>query len=490
MPILRDYTAQLGGFPDAGGRRASASDFGGDVGAAMANFGGTIAKVTSDVVAQKSADEQQKVVVQSATIRAKYAKALDDASVSGADTDKIKQQMNDELSQVGSDFETTHGQNALNIATANTNLMFDEQANHLKIQRAGDQAKLAGQQFLTATSSLLEANPGYLPHAEENADALVNSFINIPPDKRAIIAQSLKQDVNMAAVMAKARVDPATARTELQAGQYNLTPDQRQYALREADFAERAIRSDQSYQRAQKNADETDADEKARDVVFKGIMGGTVRNQDILNNPDLKPATREHLVGVLNARTDELLTKPKPSNPVTKRDLWLDINAPDGDPRKIYTTDKIYTAVQAGKLNTNDANQLLGMLANNKDDSNRSFSQRLSLRMTNIGRAISSNPEYAAQPDLAASVQNEIAARAEQRASALRKAGKSPDTMLDPADKDYFFTPGMIKQTADDVKTQMAPKYPQPQTQEDYNALPAGTVYIGKDGNQYTKGAK
>jgi hypothetical protein len=490
MPILKDYTAQLGGLPDAGGRRASAADFGGEVGAAMENFGGTVSQVTRQAVDHQSAIEQQKVVVQSATIKAKYAQALNDAVLSGADTDKIKQQMNDELTQVGSDFETRHGQNALNVATADTNLMFDERANSLKVQRAGDQAKLAGQQFLVANSSLLSTDPNYLPQAEASADALANTFIGVPPDKRALIADNLKQELNMAAVLSRVRADPTAVQAELQTGKYNLTPDQRQYALQTAYYAERGIRSDTAFQREQQRYDAVQADEKARDVVFKNIMGGTVKIQDILNNPDLQPTTREHLVGVLDARTKELASGLRPSNPVTKRDLWLDINAPEGDPRKIYTTDKIYTAVQAGKLNTNDANQLLGMIANNKDENNRSFSQRLSLRMTNIGRAISSNPEYAAQPDLAASVQNEIAARAEQRASTLRKAGKSPDTMLDPADKDYFFTPGMIKQTADDVKAQMAPKYPQPQTQEDYNALPAGTVYIGKDGNQYTKGAK
>lgn len=451
MPRLPTFTANVQPGQVSGGRRAGPEDTGV---VDLAPVARSLQQAGEQVLAGREEDESRKVLVKQAEIRAKYSKRLDEATTSGEDVDKIRQELDNDLSTVTEGLQTRKGVETAQLHSANTGAVFDSQANQIKVTRAAIEARVEGGKFLNSTGALVSSNPTYLPQAEQDVDAFVATLARLPPEKRAEIAADLKQNLNVTAAMANARLDPEATKRAVEGGAYNITPQQRQQVVNQADAEIRTRRVEENYKRAEEERQRREADDAARDRYFKDIMEGRGSRRALLDDPNLRPQTREHLVMFMEQRAKSLAGQERQSDPTVKRDLWLAIHAPDGDPRKIYNADKIFEAVQAGRLNPTDANQLNALVANQKDENNRSFGQRLQGRMQNIVGAMRSNPMYIAQPELASAVQNQMIADVERRAADLRKAGQSPDALLDPGSKDYFFTPNRLKQVEDDVRRQ------------------------------------
>lgn len=473
MPKLPTYAAPKADGVISGGRMASADDFAAPDASGLA---ATVRRAGQNYIAATEEDESRKVLVRQAEIRAKYAKRLDEATVSSEDLGKIREELDNELSTVGDGLVTRKGAETAQLHAANTGAIFDNQANQIQVTRATLEARVAGASFLNSTGAIVASNPSYLPQAEKDVDAFMETLSKVPPAQRAVLAADLKQNLNVAAAMANARIDPEGTKRAVEGGSYTLTPEQRQQVIGRADAEVRAKRTDEAYKRADAEYQERERDEKARDTMFKGIMAGTVRARDVLDNPDLRPATREHLTLFIEQRAKALAGQEKKSNPTAVRDLWMRINAPDGTPGKIYNGDAIFEAVQAGTVNTTDANQLNNLVAGQRDANGRSFQQRLSGRMQTIIGSMRADPVYQAHPELAASIQLELVARLEKRSDDIRKAGQSPDSLLEPESKDYFFKPGTLKSVADDVKERQRALLPQP---VDLRATPDQATSIG-----------
>lgn len=487
MPTLKTYTAQIGPAPISGGRRASGEDF---VGADFSGVAKTVSKVADAYVTDLEENESRKVLVSQAEIRAKYAKRLDEAAINGEDLSKIREDLTNEMSTVSEGLQTRKGADTAALHAANTGAIFDNQANNIAVTRAVTEARVEGAKFLNATGAIIANNPSYLPQAEADADAFVSTLTRLPVAKRQEIAANLKNNMNVAAAMVNARRDPEATKQAVQGGAYNLEPGQRQQVIGEAETAIRARRAEESYVRAQQEYEQRERNEAAYDKNFKSIMGGTATRKDIMNDPDLKPQTREHLIMFMDARAKSLAGADRKSDPAVVRDLYLRAIAPEGTPGKIYTIDPVFEAVASGKINTTDADRLRGIIAGQKDENGRTFGSQLYGRLQVVQGALRAAPQYQAQPELAAQVVNTLAARAERAAEDARKAGKSPTSILDPDSKDYFFKPGTLKAVEDDVQGQMRaamPQIPKIQTQIEYDALPKGATYVDTDGKTKVK---
>lgn len=457
MPLLpkQGYSATIGDAPIFAGRRATAQDFGapglGETGLVEAGH-----KVTASAKAEISdmeENEARAALVKTTEIRAQYARKLDEAALSGADLGKLKEEMTAELGKVGEQFATKKGTEQLRLYTANSEIMYDQQANQISVQRAWSDARVNGQKFVNGASALIQSNPAYLDVAVKDAADLVATY-KVRPDQKAELTDRLTKDLNMAAAVSAARINPQAALKDLEAGKWDLTPEQRSTAIDKAHAEIRAARAEESYIRAEQDRVKRENDGKARDQVFATIMNGTFSRRSVMDNPDLLPATREHLVLLAEARAKAGAAAERKSDERTKRDLWMAINAPEGDPRKIYNADPIFKAVESGLLNTTDANNLNALVAGQKDENGRAFQGRLRERMTVIGRALNDSPEYKNQPDLAAAIQMRLIGEAERRARDLRSQQKSPDGLLDETSSDYLFKPGMIRDAAAAVKRQ------------------------------------
>ena len=140
MATLPTYTAsgdtgyQLGYH--SGGRPARADEFAPD----MSGLSKGLEQADNNI----SEGESRKALVASTEIRAKYAQQLDDAATSGADTGKIKEQMNADLANLGDGMATAKGAYEVRLHAASTNIMFDQMANSIAVHKAGIEAKVEG----------------------------------------------------------------------------------------------------------------------------------------------------------------------------------------------------------------------------------------------------------------------------------------------------------------------------------------------------------
>ena len=491
MPLLpknAGYTAQIGDAPIMGGRAATAQDFGspgfGETG--LVEAGHKVTATAKAAMANVEEKESRKALVDSTEVRAQYARKLDEAALSGEDLGKLKEQMAADLAKIGEQFQTRQGEDQLRLYAANSEIMYDQQANAINIQRAWSDARLQGQKFVNSASALIQSNPAYLAVAEQNAKDFVATFPNIRPDQKAELTDRLTKDLNMASAVSAARINPEAALKDLEAGKWDLTPEQRSTAIDKSHAEIRAKRAEESYARAEKERQKHEVDGQARDAHFKTIYDGGFSRRAVMDDPRLLPATREHLVRFAEMRAKEFAGQEKKSDERTKKDLWMAINAPEGDPRKVYNADPVFKAVQDGLLNTTDANQLNAMVAGQKDENGRAFQSRLRERMIILGRALNESPEYKAQPELSSAIQNRLINEAERKAAELRKANKSPDSLLDETSKDYLFKPGALKDAAASVKRDMLAQTMAGATRvnsvADMLAQPDGTMLVDSQG--------
>lgn len=479
MPQLPIYTAPVGDAPIFGGRRAEGSDF--SV-ADLSGIGRTVREAAGAFAAQTEEDEARRALIASTEIRAKYAKALDDAAVSGAPLAPLQEAMVAELSKVGESFRTKRGVDSLAMYTANTNLMFNEQSNAIAVRRASATARLEGSKFLNSTAAIIQRNPAYLATAEKDAEAFGLTLTGISPEARAEIVDGLKKELNQATAIALTRLDPEGTKKRLEDGEFNLTPDQRNVALNKADSEIRAKKAEEAYQRSERDRQEREANEAAYDTHLKAILdGGKGKSlrRAIMDDPALKPSTREHLIEMMEQRAKAGAGEERRSNQSVLRDLWS--QAASG---QIFTNDAIVAAARRGDLNVRDASWLSSVVMQQRDSSGATFNQRLGNRMRVVESALRARPDY---PALAATgkadaIQIEMITQVEKRANDLRKEGKSPDALFDPDSKDYFFTPNRVKQVAEDIERRMAPQVPRVTTREEYDALPPGAQYQDANG--------
>ncbi len=457
MPLLpkQGYSATIGDAPIVSGRRATAQDFGapglGETG--MVEAGHRITATAKAHLSEIEEREARTALVQTTEIRAEYARRLDEAALDGSDLGKLKEEMEASIAKVGEQFATTRGAEQLQLYAANSAIMYDQQANAINVQRAWSDAKVNGQKFVNGASALIQSNPAYLDVAVKDAADLVATY-RVTPAQKAELTARLAQDLNMAAAVSAARINPEQTLKDLEAGKWDLSSEQRNTALDKSRAEIRAARAETAYVRAEEERARHERNDKARDQVFATIMNGTFSRRAVMDNPDLTPQTREHLVLLAEARAKAAVGQEKQSDPTVKRALWLAVNAPEGDPSRIYTEGPIVQAVRDGKLNVTDADYLNRQIAGQKDENGRTFTARLRERAIIIGRALNDSPEYKNQPDLAAAIQMRLVSEAERKSNDLRRQQKSPDNLLDETSSDYIFKPGMIRDAAAAVKRQ------------------------------------
>jgi hypothetical protein len=488
MAQLPTYTAKVGDAPIAGGRRAEAGDFGADL--------SPVAKVATNIAARMQTDveenESRAAVVANAEIRAKYAKALDEAAISGAPVEPLKEQMRNEFGKLAEGFKTRKGVDAAALYSANNDMMMDEQINAINVRRASAQAKEQGGKLLGSLGQVLFTSPSQLPKAEQDVDEFVATFASrLSPEQRAAIAGDLKKSLNVTAAQAAARLDPKGTMARIDAGDWNMSPEQR---LDIRNYADREIRmkeADDARAREQARRDRTEASDVAYDKYFKEIVTGKANRRAILDDPQLEPRTREHLIVVMESRAKELQGREQKSDPRVMRDLMLRVLAPDGDATKIYNTAPVYEALKNGKLNTRDALMLNGLVAGQKDENGRTLAQRMGNVIGIVGNAVRLDPKLIAQPEVVAQIQLDYQARIMEKVEQRRKANEDPNDLFNPASKDYVGNPLFYGQSIETgralLRSAAQNQIPKVNSKAEFDALPPGATYIDSKGNTAVK---
>lgn len=480
MAKITNYTAPSQS-PETSFQRATPESMGADVGKGLEAVG----KGVQHFYAQMEEDEARQALVASAQIRAKYAQALDDATVSGAPTAPLKEKMADEFSTVSENLSTKRGLQSLALHQAQTNLMFDDQANRIAVTRAADAARLQGKQFLDSESATLRSAPQALPLSLANVDAFINTLQGVPPDKKALMREQLVEQLNLAAVMSSTRIDPSGTKVKLENGEWTLTAANRETAIHAAESRLREIRADERAARQDAEYQAHKASEAASDVVLRNLFAGQLKDADIFNNADILPNKKEDLLHFKEWYTAELVNKENKPHPKELMDLWLKIHAPSDDPRKIYNADEIFRYAEGGRLNAKEAELASSWVANQKDENNVKFMTKLQGKMSLIRAGMTADPKWAAQGELSSAVQLEIMNRADARSKELRRANEDPSSIFDPDSKNFMFRPGLLTSVANDIRAQHREmtmlRFDNPEDPA-LKALPAGTHFLDANG--------
>lgn len=456
MPLLpknASYTATIGDVPLSGGRRATAQDFGapglGETG--LVEAGHRVMSIAQKQLSDMEETEARQALVQSTEVRADYARRLDEAALSGADLGKLKEEMAGALTKIGDKFQTKRGAEQLQLYTANSATMFDQQANQIAVQRAWSTARLDGQKFVNGASALIQSNPAYLAVAEKDAADFVATFPGIRPDQRAELTERLKKDLNMAAAVSASRIDPDGAKKRLEAGEWDLTPEQRQTALNNAESYGNVKRAAEERETQRLRREQNDAADKARDGYAQRILSGDLGKKlerDIIADPVFAthPQYREHLVTFMRADAKRRSGEERKGDPKLMNDLWLQINS-----GQIHNPTVVVEAVKAhldGKpgLDTRQADYLLGQLRGLRDGGDQTYRTVFAAEMRRQQAALSDDIMLSATPEgirtreaIFAAIRGEAEAAAEKRRTSTAK-GQDPADLFDPNHKDYFFT--------------------------------------------------
>lgn len=440
MPTLKNYTAEVGGVPISGGRRAGAEDFGGGTGLVEAGHGLQVA--AKNVIETAGQDEARRVLVEQAKIRQRYGKELEDAELSGAPTDKIKERLEGDLANLTTNLQTKHGMQAAEQHNANTLNIFDTAVRQVEVRRADSAARTQGKELIAAQTARLTADPASLPIVEREIDDFFATFQKrLPPERVAELAGALKQQANVTAVGRLARLLPAETKQQLTDGKFDLSPEHRMQLTGMADEQIRAQRADAIHAREDADYQKRQVSNTARDEWFKDIMAGKARQADITADQRLSPEHREHLVVFQDQWQRRKRGEEKAPNAQMERDLMLRIHAPEGDPSKIYNSDAVYQAMQqAGGINVTQFRMLNNEVAMARDPNNSPVSRRYGEALGSITKAIMDDPKLIMQPAAKAGAVNAWAAAVRDKMEEERKANRNPAALFDPKHKDSVVT--------------------------------------------------
>ena len=469
MPTLKPFTAAPAS-PETGFQRATGESFGSDIGAGLISVGRGADELYRHIEEGESRDAN----VGAAQIRAKYAKLLDEAQTSGADTGKLKEDMETELAKIGENFGTRKGQASLEMHTANTNLMFDEQANRIAVVRASAEAQLKAKQLVDSDSATLRSNPSFLPMAEENARALVSTF-NLSPEQRALVENKIIEQLNMAAVMSSVRIDPVGTKDRLEQGEWTLTPQQREQGVNAAEARILSKRSDDAYADSLLRRDKQERADAAMLELGNKILAGTLGRDEIMNDSDMSMPQKMALVNF------QTMDRSPKANPTEMLRLWRMTHDPN-NPNYTINAAPIVESANKGKIGWREANEAMKWVAEQRDENNRTIGSRLNSLMHSQERALSQNIglQGLAQkyPTIVSEILMDYQQRVMEKVSALRAANdvKSLAGLFNPDDKDFVGLPSFMQASIAAVKAKYQANLKRAAAESGPATFPDGTV--------------
>lgn len=493
MPRLPTYTAQLQQSPISGGRRATGEDFA-SIGPAS---GHDLQRAADAYLTNIEQEEARKVVVASSDIRARYARAIDEAALSGGDLDALKQKMNDELSKVGENFETKRGADHVAVATSNLNLDFDQQANRIAVTRARATATTEAATLLRNETQAVAQDPASLKRSEEVVRAFFETYAGrLPPEMRKEMAEKEIRQLHVAAAMSTARLQPELAKQQVDAGKWDLTIEQRTQVLSYADSEIRGRKVQEEYERTKRLREDQEKVDAGRANWFDKIYRGQATWAAIRDDPAFASntahavAAKKELQLMMETRRREMAGEEKRSDPAVLRDAWSKVVTGEW-----LTNAPVVDLVNKGQLNTRDGAWLTGIAQQQKNESGESWRGRMAARLRVVDSALKGRADYSAlaQQGVADDMMMQMVAQAEKKAEEYRKENDKAalDGMLDPDSKFYFFTPGKMKaieaESKARVRATITASLPKVTTQAEYDALPSGAQYVDSNGTVATK---
>ena len=456
MPKLPTFNAQVGNASlgaGIGGRRADASDLS-DPGLIAA--GRQIRATGESLLSHMEENEARQALVESTEIRARYAKALDEAALSGADLTKLREQMDAELAKIGEKFSTTKGASSLALYQANAGREYDQQANQIAVVRAATRARSLGQRLVNATAAEIDRDPSTLPLQIDKVWLFLEKSPGLSPETRTKLMDEWSADLNYKAATRSIALSPEASLKRLADGQWDVKPQQRETLIGLAKQEIEGQRRDRELKRLEAQRAEADAVDMARSKHIDAIIAGKANWAAIRDDSAFAGAqganAKKELFLFMDARKRQLAGEERKGDLKLRNDLWLQINS-----GQVFNPQVIVDAVRAhaeGKpgLDLSQADYLLNQMRNRRDGGDQTFRASFASeigRQRDILRAdimLNATEEgKRTQEAILSAIVYEAETAAEKRRTSTAK-GQDPADLLNPTHKDYFFTKSNIEQ--------------------------------------------
>lgn len=458
MPQLPGYSAQLKGLsgPTGGGRRATEADFStGMSGMTGKDGAGNALLKTADMLQAREEDDQSRAaIVSGAEVRAEYARKLDEAALNGGDLGMLKQEMLDKLSKVGEQFTTRKGDDSLRQQIANNEIMFDQQANQVSVMRAASEAKVTGQNFLNALGVRLARNPDELPQTLADINTFSDTFKGrMNPAQLADFKEKWIVEANQMAAASAIRLNPEAGKARVEAGEWNLSPDNRRSMLEQADTRIQTKKRDEEHTWIveQRKREET-AKSRLYDYTQDILKGKSVASKAV-DDPAFKGFANmiEHLDRFQRERTRALREGDGSTNQVMLKDMLMRASLPDDDPKKLRNVQDVIQAMGPGGLNYGHTVALMQMVQMSKDEAGQTRNARIAAGIKELQANINKHPLYANNQQLNAEVSNRLEFMVRDRVNAAIKEGVPTNDLFDPKSKNYAFGWDSVKEAEKQV---------------------------------------
>ena len=484
MPVLKNYTAQLGNVPIDSGRRASAADFGGETAAALERLGGTTQGVAEKLLQQKETDDARQMLTGIARLTAQYTQAQQDAIASGADLDQIREKFQADLAGLRDQAVTNHGAQTFDYHEATTMQSFDLRTGSIKAQKAAAHARTQVDGFMSGIGQQVFTDPSSLAGQSERINAFVANLPGISPEMRNELKQEMVFRANSDAVRGAILIDPEGAKRDLEAGKWTLKEGQlaQEIARAESQIDAKEARRQSRVRFAAWERDQ--ASEQKSDLYIQQVFRNQLNEEEVNADPTLVRADRQALIAFNRRWWDSVNGEGRRSDPTMLRDLTTRIYASEDDPRKLRGNREVLAAVNAGTLTVRDARWMMTDIANQRDPNNSTIGAQFYGMMRSLDSAFQNDLRYSTTPGgriKAAEIMNRWSFAVRGMMNDRRERNQSLYPLFDPTSKEYVGNPAFIKQF--ELGAGGMPTLATEQEVRDYEAMNPGGMYLDAQGN-------
>ncbi len=319
-------------------------------------------------------------------------------------------------------------------------------------------------------SNIVLDDPSALKHIVESLNTDVGAMIASSPTMTPAAAArvqgelvpKLTERIARTAAYSMANANPQGAINAINKGDFDKYMDgpEKLQAIKYAESVARAKRADETheYEIAQLEKREKEA-AAATGYVNKILTGEGVTAAQIAADPTLTAGQRENLVNFQNSHTQQLREKKESTpHPEQYRQLLDDLFAvAEANPNNLSVR-PIREAFTNGLLNPREEAELEQRFNALDKPAERNFqNQVLNVRST-IKNSIEGKAIFDAEPERAVGIINRIEKDAHDKLDAERAkpSGGNVSPLLDPNDKQYIFSPKIIKSYLTSPKASIA----------------------------------
>lgn len=308
MPRIPVYTPQEGAgvSPETSGRRAVASDFGGD---GLATLGGAVQGSANILYDAQEKRDVSDAAAKAATARAQWTVELQQRAAKSDPGDPnfastFNRDFGDYLQTVETGYSTVGGQRAWKQQASELASHFVQSAGVYQAHAMGVKAVQNYNVFLDQNRSALLADPTQFDSVMQSTTHALSDpsgpYANIPGEQRAKLDRETRANLALSAGQGLIRLDPEGAAQAFREGKYDqyLDADKKYTLERQADIAIRAKETQQrlnelARERAERVEQEAIADKYVKQLVADPTSVSAV---DIANS-NLKATTKLQWVG-------------------------------------------------------------------------------------------------------------------------------------------------------------------------------------------------